>query len=163
VNALIPAFVAVLLAEIGGPLAIFTVERRTFAALAMVLLVIVAVVGGWAVAGLLIAPARVLLLGLAMLFAGFAQFGQRAPVAGKPTIVASAMMLYRSPAPFLAFAFSAWMGAPATAGVGALAGIGVAATSGSLHGAMPRVVRTGAGIILCLAGIIAALNGLRLV
>jgi hypothetical protein len=41
-NALIPAFVAVLLAEIGGPLAIFGRERRCVGALIMCLLVMAA-------------------------------------------------------------------------------------------------------------------------
>ncbi|AYJ86234.1 hypothetical protein D3Y57_09995 [Sphingomonas paeninsulae] len=162
-NALIPVFVAVLLAEIGGPLAIFGRERRNSAALAMIVLIVVAVIGGWSIAALLIGPARLLMLGLALLFAGVAQFGRRAVVTGTPTILASAMTLYRSPAPFLAFAFAAWMTAPISAGTGAMIGVGVAAAVGSLGFTVRRGLCIGAGIILCIAGLFAVLSGLRLV
>ncbi|MDB5715238.1 MAG: hypothetical protein JWO15_2635 [Sphingomonadales bacterium] len=161
-NALIPAFVAVLLAEIGGPLTIFARARRTSAALAMLGLLIIAVVGGWAIAAILDIHARTLLLGLALLFAGSAQFGQRA-VTAEPTIIASGMMLYRSPAPFLAFAFTAWISAPFSTVTGAIAGVGAAVFVGSAGAVIPRAVRMGAGMLLCLAGLIAGLNGLRLV
>jgi hypothetical protein len=163
VNALIPVFVAVLLAEIGGPLAMFGRERRNSAALVMTLLIIVAVVGGLSVGALLIAPARLLMLGLALLFAGFAQFSRRPAMVEKPTLLASALTLYRSPAPFLAFAFASWISAPIAAGVGAIAGIGVAGAIGSFGPTIPRGIRIAAGAALCLAGTVAVLSGLRLV
>ncbi|CAN5338923.1 hypothetical protein BH09PSE3_BH09PSE3_04370 [soil metagenome] len=162
-NALIPAFVAVLLAEIGGSLVIFGRERRIVAAVVMVLLVAIAAIGGWSITAMLITPARTLLLGLALLFAGWAQFGQPAKIIGKPTIITSALTLYRSPAPFLAFAFASLMNAPLSAAAGTIAGVGVAAAPGVLDIAIPRTVRAGAGVILCLAGIFAALSGLRLI
>jgi hypothetical protein len=162
VNALIPAFVAVLLAEIGGPLTIFARARRTSAALAMLALLIIAVVGGWAVASIMDVNARTLLLGLALLFAGSGRFGKGDAVADRPTIIASGMMLYRSPVPFLAFAFTAWMSAPFSTFAGAIAGVGVAVLPGSVGAIIPRAVRIGAGTLLCLAGLIAGLSGLRL-
>jgi hypothetical protein len=119
--------------------------------------------GGAVVADLLITPARTLLLGLALLFAGGAQFGRQKPVSETPKIIASAMLLYRSPTPFLAFAFCAWMSAPVTAGIGALAGLAMAAVIGALDFTVPRAARIGAGAVLCSAGIFAVLNGLRLV
>jgi hypothetical protein len=163
VNALVPVFVAVLLAEIGGPLAIFGRERRNPAALAMIILIVAAVIGGWSIAGILIAPARLLMLGLGLLFAGTAQFGRTAVLTGKPTILASAMTVYRSPAPFLAFAFAAWMTAPISAGAGAMIGVGVAAGTGSLGFTVRSGLRIGAGVILCIGGLFAVLSGLRIV
>lgn len=162
-NALIPVFVAVLLAEIGGTLAIFGRDRRAVAGLAMFLLVVFAAFAGWSIAGRLFPPGSTLLLGLALLVAGYAQFDQRETRVGSPTVFASAMSLYRSPSPFLVFAFATWMSAPLTAGAGALAGIAVAVTVGSLDLPALRTVRICAGIILCLTGIFAALSGLRLV
>ena len=166
-NALIPVFVAVLLAEIGGPLSIFGRGfgrgRRNAAALAMGLLIGVAVIGGWSVGTILIAPARSLMLGLALLFAGIAQFGPRKGVVETPTIWAGALMVYRSPAPFLAFAFAAWMNAPLGAGAGAMLGLGLAAVIGSQGFVVPRGVRVGSGVALCFAGLFAALSGLRLI
>lgn len=163
VNALIPALVAVLLAETGGPLTIFGRERRMTAALAMLLLLFVAGVGGWTVAAMLNTDARMLVLGLALLFAGISQFSQRVALVEKPGIVAGGMTLYRSPTPFLAFAFAAWMSAPLSAIAGAVAGVGVAVLVGTVSPTIPRAVRIGGGFVLFLAGIIAVLNGLRLV
>jgi hypothetical protein len=168
VNALIPVFVAVLLAEFGGSLATFGPKRRVVVAIAVALLVVAAAIGGWAIAGILVTPARTMLLGLALLFAGFGKFERRKEIAGEPTLLASAMLVYRSPTPFLVFSFASLMSAPISAAIGALAGVGVVMTVGPLVGganevAIPPRVRAGAGIILCLAGIFAALSGLRLV
>lgn len=158
-NVLVPVFVAVVLAEVGGPLAVIGRERRVVALLAMAVMVGGAAFAGWSVAEMLVTPARTLLLGLALLVAGVgALVGRR----DEPeTIRMTALTLYRSPTPFLAFAFSAWVGTPLMAGAGALAGVAGAVAVGTLQTA--RSVRVGAGIMLCAAGIIAALNGLRLV
>lgn len=167
VNALIPVFVSVLLAEVGGGLSVSrsgqSRGRRTAAALAMAVLIIVAVVGGWSIGAVMIAPAKGLMLGLALIFAGVAQFGRRKIVGDAPTIWASAMTVYRSPAPFLAFAFALWMNAPVSAGAGAMLGVGAAAGMGAQGVVVPRGTRVGAGVVLCLAGLFAALSGLRLV
>lgn len=160
-NVLVPVFLAVVLAEVGGPLAVIGRERRVVALLAMAGLVGVAAFAGGTVGEMLVTSARTLLLGLALLFAGMGMFGRRKVEAGPQMIRLVAVTLYRSPTPFLAFAFSAWVGTPLMAGAGALAGIAGAVAVGTLQTARP--VRIGAGIMLCAAGIIAALNGLRLV
>jgi hypothetical protein len=162
VNALIPALVAVLLSELGGPLLILGRERRTGTALALASLVALAVVGGSATAALLAPHARTLLLGLALMIAAGSQWGNRKFPGGKPTMIASAMTLYRSPTPFLAFALTAWTNAPLTAFAGVMAGLGIIAGVASLGVAIPRAARIGAGAIMGLAGIFAALSGLRL-
>jgi hypothetical protein len=167
VNALIPVFVAVLLAEVGGALSLFGwglgSGRCNAAALAMGVLITVAVVGGWSVGSVMIAPAKGLMLGLALSLAGVAQFGRPKEVASVPALWASGITVYRSPAPFLAFGFAAWMNAPVSAGVGAMLGVGVAAGIGAGGFVVPRGVRVGSGMVLCLAGLFAALSGLRLV
>ncbi|WP_293882510.1 hypothetical protein [Sphingomonas sp.] len=160
-NALIPAFVAVLLAEIGGGLIIFGRERRLVAAFIMLLLIVLAVITGSMIGALLIVPARTLMLGLALVFAATAQFGRGRSGGDTSTLLASALTLYRSPSPFLAFAFTAWMGAPIGAGAGSMAALVVAAGIGTVAPSMPRGARVGAGTILGLAGIFAMLSGLR--
>jgi hypothetical protein len=163
VNALIPVFVAVLLAEIGGSLTIFGRERRNVAALAMLVLILFSAAAGWSIGTMLPTPARTLLLGLALLFAANAQLSRKLAIADKPTLLQAGVSLYRSPSPFLVFAFASWLNAPVSGAVGAMAGVAVVAATGAFDLSVPRFVRTIAGLILGLAGLVAALNGLRLV
>jgi len=164
-NALIPVFVAILLAEIGGPTGRICVARRGIAAFAMALLISVAVGAGATIAPMMIVPARTLLLGLALVFAGVGQFARAGLVNAHraPTLLATLLALWRSPAPFLAFAFAAWTRDPLGPAVGALLGIAVATGATALGLVVPRAFRVAAGIILCLAGMYAALAGLRLI
>lgn len=162
-NALVPAFVAVLLAEIGGPLILLGRQNRTAAAFAMVVMIMFAVAAGWTIAAVLDGNARTLLLGLALLFAGSGRSAQPKSRAEMPTVMAGALILYRSPAPFLAFGFAACLNAPFSAAVGAMAGVAMSVLIGSIQPTIPRAFRVGAGVMLLLAGIFAGLNGLRLV
>ncbi|MFM9978405.1 MAG: hypothetical protein ACKVOP_10240 [Sphingomonadaceae bacterium] len=161
-NALIPALVAVLLAELGGRA---TALGRTSHPL-LIAAIAGAAVAAAAVGGALIAPtmtpwAGLLLLALALIFGGANQFAASRPSPVAPGIAASLLAIWRSSAPFMAFAFSAWLAAPIGSAIGAMAGLGIAACSAPLM--RFASIRRAMGGVLILAGLIVGLMALRLV
>jgi hypothetical protein len=167
VTAFIPAFLAVLFAEFGArSIHFIRLPRLALAATLLGLAVGVAAVAGVSLAPTMNANARALLLGLALILAGFGQFG-KAPSGDPPASVAgTALFVWRSSAPFLAFAFSVWKSAPVGAAAGALAGIaGVVALSAAMPLSPTTIIRLrrGAGVTMTVIGIYAALWALRLI
>lgn len=165
-NAFIPALIAVLLAEYGGRSAQFArLPRLSLAATLLGLAVGIAAFGGISLAPTMNAHARALMLGIALILTGFGQFG-KAPSGNPPATVAGTLLfVWRSSAPFLAFAFSIWQGAPVGAAAGALAGIAGAVALGAVP-LSPRiilVVRRLSGATMTVIGIYAALWALRLI
>jgi len=162
VNALIPALVTVLLAEFGGRASALVGTSRPL----LVAAIAGAAIAAAAVGGALIAPsmtpwARLLLLAVALLFAGTNQLGPTKPRVEALTLVSSLLLIWRSSAPFCAFAFAAWLAAPIASAIGAMLGLGIAAVSAPL--ARLVGVRHTMGSVLIVGGLIAALLALRLV
>lgn len=165
-NAFIPTFIAVLLAEYGGRAMLFSrLPRLSLAATMLGLAVGIAAFGGISLAPTMNAHARALMLGIALILTGFGQFG-KAPSGDPPATVAGTLLfVWRSSAPFLAFAFSIWAGAPVGAAAGALAGI-AAAVALAAAPLSPRVIliaRRLCGATMTVIGIYAALWALRLI
>ena len=168
-NAFIPAFVAVLLAEIGARSGALARSDRTLLLAGCAGLLI----GGAAVAGLLVAPimsphARLLMLGLALILSAAGQFGRARAPAAAPGALRSLLLLWGASATLLAFALAAWLAAPVSAAAGALAGlasavIGGAALSAGVSSAHLALIRRIAGGTLLLVGGFCMLQGLRLV
>lgn len=158
--------IAVLLAEFGGR-AIQLLQLR-HVSLAVLLLGLS--VGAAAFAGMSLAPtmndhARALMLGIALALSGFNQFG-KAPSSEQPaTRRGTFLLIWRSGAPFLAFAFAIWREAPVGAAAGGLAGVAAAIALGHLPLARQSIfwLRQGAGLILAVTGIYAALWALRFI
>ncbi len=111
------------------------------------------------------AHARALMLGFALILTGFGQFG-KAPAGDPPsTFIGTFLFVWRSGAPFLAFAFSIWKSAPVGAAAGALAGIVGAVALGAIP-LSPQImiwVRRAAGTTMATTGVYAALWALRLI
>lgn len=157
--------IAVLLAEFGGRAALFPQLPRLLLAATLLGLS----VGTAAFAGVSLAPtmndhARGLMLGIAFSLTGFGQFGNPLPLAPPVTLAHTLLFVWRSGAPFLAFALSIWSGAPVGAAAGALAGIAGAVALGAVPMARRDVVRLRrvAGVMLTMAGLYAVLWALRL-
>lgn len=160
-NSLIPALLAVLLAEIGAPLGALAVGRGNVIAFAIALLVFAAAGVGWQFSTMMAADARTLMLGVLMIFAAGGQFW-----AGKPpkdNHLGTLLAITRSPAPGLAFGFAAWSGEPVTPAVGALFAVALAAGAAMLQIAVPPIARRIAGGVLLLAGLFLALGALKLI
>lgn len=158
--------VAVLLAEFGGRAAQF--PRLSRLALAATLLGLS--VGAAAFAGISLAPtmnghARTLMLGFAFILTGFNQFGKAPSSVPPATLTGTSLFVWRSGAPFLAFALSIWSGSPVGAAAGALAGIAGAVALGVVPLALHSVVwlRRAAGVTLTLTGLYAVLRALRFI
>jgi hypothetical protein len=165
-NSFIPALLAVLLAEFGGRATLLArLPKLSLAATLLGLSVGIAAFAGVSLAPTMNAHARALMLGIALILTGFSQFG-KAPSADPPsTLVATLLFVWRSGAPFLAFAFSIWKGSPIGAAAGALAGIAGAVALGAVPFS-PQVVlwiRRAAGGVMTIIGIYAALWALRLI
>lgn len=165
-NAFIPTLIAVLLAEYGGRATLFArLPNLSLAATLLGLAVGIAAFGGISLAPTMNAHARALMLGIALILTGFGQFG-KAPSSVPPVTVAGTLLfVWRSSAPFLAFAFSIWKGAPVGAAAGALAGIAGAVALGAVP-LSPRttlLVRRLSGATITVIGIYAALWALRLI
>ncbi len=162
----IPALIAVLLAELGGRATMFLrLPRLPLAAIVLGLAVGIAAVAGAGMAPAMTANARALLLGLALILTGSGQFGA-APAGGVPaTTRATLLFVWRSGAPFLAFAFSIWKAAAIGAAAGALAGVVGAVALGALSwGPVVLVrIRRAAGSALIVTGFYLILWALRLV
>ena len=144
------------------------VPRLALAATLLGLAVSVAAFGGYSLSSTMNVQARTLILGVALVLSGLGQLGK--PVAADPpaTLMATLLFVWRSGAPFLAFAFALWRSSPVGAAAGALAGIIAAATLGiGLAGAVLPIhiiwVRRSAGILVTVVGIYALLWALRVV
>ena len=161
-----PALIAVLLAEFGGRAALFArLPRLSLAATVLGLAVGIAAFGGVSLAPTMNANARALLLGLALILTGFGQFG-KAPSDNPPvTFIGTLLFVWRSGAPFLAFAFSVWKGAPIGAAAGALAGVAGAVALGAVPMSPHTILwlRRVSGATITLIGIYAAFWALRLI
>jgi hypothetical protein len=157
---------AVLLAEFGGRATLFArLPKLSLAATLLGASVGVAAFAGVSLAPTMNAHARALILGLALILTGFGQFG-KAPSAEPPaTLVATLLFVWRSGAPFLAFAFSIWKGSPIAAASGALAGLAGAVALGAVPMSpnMLLWLRRAAGLLMAGIGIYAALWALRLI
>lgn len=157
---------AVLLAEFGGRATHFArLPKLSLAATLLGVSVGVAAFAGVRLAPTMNAHARALMLGLALILTGFGQFG-KAPSADPPaTLVGTILFVWRSGAPFLAFAFSIWKGSPIAAAAGALAGVAGAVALDAVP-MSPNIflwLRRAAGIIMVGIGLYAALWALRLI
>jgi hypothetical protein len=166
VNAFIPTLIAVLLAEVGGRMTLFArLSRLSLAATLLGLAVGTAAFAGISLAPTMNANARALMLGIALILTGFGQFG-KAPTGDPPaTPIGTLLFVWRSGAPFLAFAFSIWKSAPVGAVAGALAGIVGAVAVAALPLTAVQIVwlRRSAGSILIVTGVYAALWALHLI
>jgi hypothetical protein len=166
VNTFIPALIAVLLAEIGGRSTLFArLPKLSLAATLLGLSVGIAAFAGFSLASTMNAQARALMLGVALILTGFGQFG-KAPAGDPPaTFIGTFLFVWRSGAPFLAFAFAIWKSAPIGAAAGALVGIVGAVALGAVPMApVPWVwIRRSAGVTMTVIGIYAALWALRVI
>ena len=187
-DALVPAFLAALLAEIGDKtqfLAILLAARfvrpgpvLAGIACAAVANSLIAAIGGALIAGMIPFRAFNLLLALALLFAGGgALLPQKQPDVGiydKAGIFAASLIAFfilelGDKTQFLTFAFAARSQTPLLAGAGAAAGIIVASVPAVVMGAalpatLPlRRIRIGVGILFVLVGVVVGLTALRLV
>lgn len=165
-NSFIPALIAVLLAEYGGRATLFLrLPRLSLAASLLGLAVGISAFAGISLAPTMNANARALMLGIALILTGCGQFG-KAPTGDPPESFAGTFLyVWRSGAPFLAFAFSIWKSAPVGAAAGALAGI-VGAIALGMAPLPPTViawVRRIAGTAMIAIGVYAALWALRLI
>ena len=176
-DALVPAFVAALLAGVGdrpARLAAMLGARGPVIAGLVVghaLAIALSVAGSYVIAPLLAPNARALVLAIALLLAGVGGLLPRkvTDVSGSAFLAAAAGSFVTGDATaFLAFALAVAGSVPVLAGVGALAGaLLLAITAASLGSAWERLplVALGrvAGVLLLVVGGIVALGALRLI
>jgi putative Ca2+/H+ antiporter (TMEM165/GDT1 family) len=179
-DALVPAFVAALLAGIGdrpARLAALLGERGRFASvvagltLGHALGIAISVAGAWMIAPLLAPNARALLLAVALILAGAGGLWRRTPPAPAGdgfVAAATGSFLTGDATAFLAFAIAVKGSAPVLAGIGALAGtlvLGVsAAAMGREWARLPlSLIARIAGVLLLGTGLVVALGALRLI
>jgi hypothetical protein len=166
VTVFIPALIAALFAEIGGRASDFArLSRLSLAATLLGLAVGVSAFAGASLAPTMPANARQLLLGVALILTGCGQFG-KVPSGDPPaTFPATLLFVWRSSAPFLAFAFAVWKAAAVGAAAGALAGVVGAVALGSVRVAPAPLIwiRRLAGATIIVIGIYAGLGALRLI
>ncbi|MBA3897011.1 MAG: hypothetical protein H0X36_07720 [Sphingomonadaceae bacterium] len=152
---LVPALAAVFLGEIGGPLS--KLSWRCPAILLIGAVVCVAGIAGFGLAARLTPWARLLLVGLALLAAGFTQVVARDAQPAPPWLA-----IWRSPAPFTVLALAAYGGSAVAAPLGGLIGVAAATLLAPIVAPHACIVRRIAGVLLLFAGAVAALAGLRL-
>ncbi|MBB5687557.1 TMEM165/GDT1 family protein [Sphingobium boeckii] len=187
-DALLCAFIAGALAETGDKTQLLALAlglhfRRFIPVIAGIALAALANMGLAAIAGAFAAPllthqAATLLLALALLFAAFgALWRQEAagPIdrwrlgAFGTSLIAFFIVELGDKSQFLSFAIAARSGSPWLTMIGATAGIALTSAAAILVGrdfaqiAPVRAIRTGAGILFLIAGMIAALSALRLI
>jgi Ca2+/H+ antiporter, TMEM165/GDT1 family len=187
-DALVPAFVAALLAEIGDKTQIlaallsarFGRGGPVLAGIALAALAnsLLAALGAELVTAVIPHRATILLVALALLFAGGgALLPQKPPRVGiydrlgafAASAVAFFILEFGDKTPFLTFALSARGPAPLLAATGAAAAVVAAslpavALGPELARRLPvRSLRAGAGILLLVTGLIVAISALRLV
>ena len=164
-NSFIPALIAVLLAEFGGRATQFArLPKLSLAASLLGLAVGIAAFAGFSLAPTMNAQARAFMLGIALLLTGFGQFGKAPPGDPPATFIGTFVFVWRSGAPFLAFAFAIWKSSPVGAAAGALAGIVGAVALGVIPMSPTRAlwIRRVAGATMTVIGIYAVLWALRL-
>lgn len=165
-NSFIPALIAVLLAEYGGRSSQFArLPRLSLAATLLGLAVGISAFAGISLAPTMNANARALMLGIALILTGCSQFG-KIPAGDPPaSFTGTLLFVWRSGAPFLAFAFSIWKSSPVGAAAGALAGIvgAVALSAIPVTPVLVMWVRRLAGATMTVIGIYAVLWALRLI
>lgn len=186
-EALLPVFIAVILAEFGGrtqavgnALAIAYPQHRSsiFAGLGLASLVslIVAGLGGAVLATMIAYDARSLLFGLALIFAGVPMLLIVKPPMIKRfsspltvSLFGFGRVQFGDASQFIVFAVAARSGEPALAVIGGIMGI-IATTTPAIvlqsewPGKLPlRPIRIMAAIVLTLAGAFAAISALRLI
>jgi hypothetical protein len=183
-NALVPVFLAILLAETGGKmqamahgmaLAGLSLGR----VLAMVLVIALIVFGVSAAAGVLMAglmppDGRRLFFALSLLFAGVPMLWQQASHAvpdraNWSAVPRLAIQMATDAGPFIVLAAAAYTASPALAASAAVAGVLVQGLVPALlgtdwPGAFPlRLARLGAAVLLILGGLWSVINALRIV
>jgi len=161
VNALIPALLIVLLAEVGGPLSALAARRPNIAAFAIAVLVFAAAGIGWQFSAMMAAGARTLMLGVLMVFAASGQLWVGKPV--PDTLLSAVFAISRSPAPGLAFGFAALFGEPVTPALGALFAVAVAAGLSALGVGISMAIRRFAAGLLLTAGLFLAFRAFSLI
>lgn len=161
---LIPAMLAVLLAEFGRNSGYGAFRFQMTATTALGIAVGVSAAAGLAVAPMMTAHARALLLALALFLTGAGQFGRLTVTPSRVSRFDELRLVWRSGAPFLAFAFAAWKAAPVGAAAGALLGIAASVALGTRSsGRMLTAARRSAGTILIVIAVYAATWALRLI
>jgi Ca2+/H+ antiporter, TMEM165/GDT1 family len=162
-SAFLPTILLVLLGDAGGNLSqLQRASHRMMLATFAGLLVGAAAAGSGLIAGQLVPDARLLMIAIALILAGFTRLVRpttNTNATGTRAIVNAALLLWRSTAPFTAFAMAIWLSDPLGAGAGALMGLGLSVATPRL----PLWILRCAGAVLILLGIIAGLNGLRLI
>jgi putative Ca2+/H+ antiporter (TMEM165/GDT1 family) len=186
-DALLPAFLAALLAEIGDKTQLLTVllaarfarPGQVLAGVAVAALAnsLIAATGGTLVAGAIPFRALNLLTALALIFAASgALLPQKQPEVGiydrfgpfAASAIAFFILELGDKTQFLTFAFAARSQAPLLAAFGATAGIVVASLPAiAIGAALPttfplRQLRFGVGIVFLIVGLIVGLSALRL-
>ncbi len=150
---------AVLLAEIGGPLGHVARTRPYACVFVMTLLVTIAAGVGVSLAEAMVPAARQLMLGILLVLAATSQIWTGKPP--KPTLPGTALALSRSSAPALVFGFAAWLGEPFTPALAVIGGAGLAAGAAVLGVDVPPVMRRIAGALLGAAGLIVAIMAFK--
>lgn len=148
---LVPAMLAVLLGEAGGVLA--RARHGWLALVSCALVLAVSTIGGTVIAPMLTPPARTLLVGVALLLAAAGQL-RDAPV------VRPELAIWSSSVPLSLFALSLYAGSPFAVAVGGA--LGLAAVIGIGARAARTAMHRTAAALLSVAGLFAALAGLRL-
>lgn len=186
-EALVPAFLAALLAEFGDKTQLLTIilaarfgrPGPVLAGIAVAAIAnsLIASIGGALLAGMIPFRAFNLLLAMALVFAGGgALLPQKQPDIGiydrlgvfAASLIAFFILELGDKTQFLTFAFAARSPTPLLAGAGAAAGIIVAslpavALGTALPATLPlRAIRIGVGVVLLIVGIIVGLSALRL-
>ena len=160
-NGLIPALLAVFLAEV-GPRGAALALRTGRATIVFVVAAVLAAsaVGGGLIASRLAPNAEALLIAFALAFGGWAQVSR---VAAPATMRNALLAFWRGGTSLLVFALATRF-SPASVGLGAGLGLGAAALLGpSLPDGAWRVVRPICATLLFLAAAILAVVALRLV
>jgi hypothetical protein len=162
-NGIVPAIVAVMLAEMGPRALLYAEARRQETALWFIAaLVFAAGAAGVFVAKTMNPWASALMIAIALTFAAVGQLQRVAPATGTVRTVA---MFWRGGVLLLIFALATRFG-PFAASFGALAGMAAAAiaTKALLAGGVPmQPIRWGASAVLVLAAAYLAVGALRLV
>lgn len=152
-NGLIPTLIVVLLAEAGGALATIARTRGNLVAFAIGALIFVASGVGWSFAPIMAGDARLLMLAVLMGFSGFGQIWAAPPP--PPTLWGTAVTVFRSPAPGLAFGAAAFFAEPFTPALGALTAVILLAAAAAAGYEVGRPVRRALGAILLVGGVAA--------
>lgn len=160
-NLVLPVALAVLLAEVGGPLA-RSIAARYWRALVMALLTIVAAaIAGDVVGADMIVRSRDMMLAIALFFAAFAQVTRDRHQAAPTTSWRALLAASRAATPLLVMTLAMRYVAPVAAAGGAMLGLaGASVVARQLPDANPRW-RIAAGVVLGIATLVYALRVVR--